>query len=113
VTITSVERDDSGIQVTYDTLPAPIRGSELPRCAAKDDLGNEYDSGGGGSLGLLQPRTEIVEMADGAKAVGRGAFTMPLPLSGAIALWIRITWDASDTSIWERPAHEVCVSLAD
>lgn len=112
VTITSVERDDFGIRVTYDTFPAPVLGSGLPRSGARDDLGNEYENRGGGSIGLLQPRTESAAMPDSAEALVRGMLTMPLPLSTATALYIRITWHTSDSSIWESPAHEVCVSLA-
>jgi hypothetical protein len=42
VTITSVERDDFGIRVNYDTVPTLGVGSYGPRGEAKDDLGNDY-----------------------------------------------------------------------
>jgi hypothetical protein len=99
VTITSVERDDFGIRVNYDSVPPPSFGSHGPRGEAKDDLGNDFDDLGG-HFGLAR---------DG----WRGGFTMPLPPPAATMLRIRITWDASLSSIWEGPAHEVRVSLPD
>ena len=99
VTITSVDRDDLGIYLTYDS-EAPVGiGTRGPRGEAKDDLGNDYN-GLGGHFGLAQ-------------GGWRGGLTMPLPPAAATKLRIRITWDASPSSIWEGPAHEVRVSLAD
>jgi hypothetical protein len=99
VTITSVERDDLRIRVTYDSVP-PVRfGGRSPRGEAKDDLGNDY-KGLGGHFGL-------------ARGGWRGGLTMPLPPAAATMLRIRIAWDAPPASIWEGPAHEVRVSLAD
>jgi hypothetical protein len=100
VTITSVERDDFGIRVNYDVVPALGLGSHGPRGEAKDDLGNDYDDLGG-AFGLVR---------GGSTA---GVLTMPLPPPAATMLRIRISWDASLSSIWEGPAHEVRVSLPD
>ena len=97
VTVTSVERDEFGIRVNYDSAPPPSSGSHGPQGGAKDDLGNAYD-GLGGYFGQAR---------DG----WHGGFTMPLPPPTATMLRIRITWDASCSSIWDRPAHEVRVSL--
>lgn len=97
VTITSVERDDSGIRVNYDSAAPLGIGSNRPRGEAKDDLGNDYDSLGC-YLGL-------------ARGGQRGGLTMPLPPPAATTLHIRIAWDASSSAIWEKPAHEVRVSL--
>ncbi len=36
---------------------------------------------------------------------------MPIPASAATKLRIRITWDASISSIGDGPAHEICVLL--
>jgi hypothetical protein len=99
VTITSVERDDLGIRVTYDSVPPDRFGTHGPRGEAKDDLGNDYN-GLGGHFGL-------------ARGAWRGGLTMPLPPAAATMLRIRIAWDAPCSSIWERSAHEVRVSLAD
>jgi hypothetical protein len=98
VTITSVERDDLGIRVTYDSVPPVGFDSHRPRGEAKDDLGNDYN-GLGGHFGL-------------ARGGWRGGLTMPLPPAAATMLRIRIAWDAPRSSIWEGPAHEVRVSLA-
>jgi hypothetical protein len=38
---------------------------------------------------------------------------VPLPPPAATMLRIRIAWDASRSSVWERPAHEVRISLLD
>jgi hypothetical protein len=99
VTITSVERDNLGIRVTYDTVPPVGFGTRSPRGEAKDDLGNHYN-GLGGHFAL-------------ARGGWCGGLTMPLPPAAATMLRIRITWDAPPSSIWEGPAHEVRVSLAD
>jgi hypothetical protein len=99
VTITSVERDDLGIRVNYDSVLPLDFGSAGPRGEAKDDLGNHYDNLG----------SHFGRARDG----WHGGFRMPLPLSAAATLRIRIAWDASRSSIWERPAHEVRVSLPD
>ena len=63
-----------------------------------------------------------MDIAYGASTRARGQLTMPAPPPAATMLRIRITWDASVirmpwdpslSSIWERPAHEVRVSLPD
>ena len=98
VTITSVERDDLGIRVNYDSV-APLDGSDGPRGEAKDDLGNDYDNLG----------SHFGRARDG----WHGGFRMPLPPPAATTLRIRIAWDASRSSTWGIPAHEVRVSLLD
>jgi hypothetical protein len=99
VTITSVERDDLGIRVNYDSVSPLDFGSDGPRGEAKDDLGNDYDNLG----------SHFGHARDG----WHGGFRMPLPPPAATTLRIRIAWDASRSSIWEGPAHEVRVSLPD
>jgi hypothetical protein len=99
VAITSVVRDDSGIRVNFGGVAPVGFGSHGPRCEAKDDLGNDYDNLGSGFW---------LALGD-----GHVRLTMPLPPPAATMLRIRITWDASRSSIWERPAHEVRVSLPD
>ena len=99
VTITSVERHDFGIRVNYDTAAPLGLGSHGPRGEAKDDLGNDY-AHLSSHLGL-------------AGGGWRGGLTMPLPPPAATMLRIRMTWDASVSSTWERRAHEVRVSLQD
>jgi hypothetical protein len=96
-TIASVERDDFGIRIGYETVAPLGVGSRGPRGVAKDDLGNDYDNLGS-HFGL-------------ARCGWRGALTMPLPPSAATMLRIRMTWNASVSSIWEGPAHELHVSL--
>jgi hypothetical protein len=97
VTITSVERDDTGIRVNYDMVPPLVPGSHGPRGEAIDDLGNQYDNLGS-AFGL-------------ARGGWRGVLTMPLPPPAATMFRIRITWDASLPSTHQGPAHEIHVSL--
>jgi hypothetical protein len=117
VTITFVERVDSVIHVNYEIIPPLELGSHQPRGEAKDDLGNDYRDLGG-HFGL----TGSTDSTHGANTRYRGRLKMPLPPPAATILRIRITWEASvirmpgDASlppIWNRPAHEVRVSLPD
>jgi hypothetical protein len=121
VTITSVERDDSVIHVNYEIVPPPDLGSREARAQATDDLGNHYGTLGS-HFGITADRGSR-DRTHGVDRRGRGRLTMPLPPRPATMLRIRITWNASDAtrmpwdpparSIWERPAHEVRVSLPD
>jgi hypothetical protein len=97
VTITSVVRDQLGIRVNYESVPPPTSRPHGPQAAARDDLGNAYDKLGG----------HFGHAHDG----WRGGFTLPLPPPAATTLRIRITWDTPGLLIWDRPAHEVRVSL--
>jgi hypothetical protein len=118
VTITSVERDNTVILVNYDVVPPPELGSHRARGEAKDDLGNDYCDLGG-HFGI----TGSIGSTDRANTRARGRLKMPLPPPAATMLRIRIRWDACGvirmpwdaplSSIWERPAHEVQVSLPD
>jgi len=99
VTITSVERYEDGIRVNYESVPPPGLDSRGPRGWAKDDLGNDYDELGS-HFGL-------------GRGGWCGGLTMRLPPPAATVLRVRMTWDTSRSSIWERPAHEVRVSLPD
>ena len=114
VTITSVERVDSVIHVNYEIVARLELGFHQPRGEAKDDLGNNYRDLGG-HFGLTGS-------THGANTRHRGRLKMPLPPPAATILRIRITWeasvirmpwDASPPPIWNRPAHEVRVSLPD
>jgi hypothetical protein len=119
ITITSVERDDSVIHVDYEIVPPPDLGSHGFRGVAKDDLGNDYRTLGSHFGITADPGS--ADGAHGANTHARGRLTVPVPPPPAGMLRIRITWnasgvirmpwDASPTSIWERPAHEVRVSL--
>jgi hypothetical protein len=81
-----------------------------------DDLGNDY-----GTLGSHLGITGSVDTTGRANTRAPGRLTLPLPPPPATMLRIRITWDAPQvvrmpwdaplSSIWERPAHEVRVSL--
>ena len=120
VTITSVERDDSVIHVNYEIVPPPDVGSHRARAEAKDDLGNDYGTLGS-HFGITANRGSN-DSAHGGNRRALGRLTMPLPPPPATTLRIRITWNASYVvrmpwdaparSIWERPAHEVRVSLS-
>ena len=117
VTITSVERDGSEIHVNYDIVPPPPdRGAHQARGEARDDLGNDY-----GTLGGHFGITGSIDSTGRANRRAHGRLKVPLPPPTATMLRIRIRWeapgvmrmpsDASPPSIWERPAHEVRVSL--
>jgi hypothetical protein len=121
VTITSVDRDDSVIYVNYEIVPPPDLGSHGAQAAAKDDLGNHYRTLGS-HFGITADRRG----ADGTHSAttrARGRLMMPLPSPPATMLRVRITWNASEVarmpwdasarSIWDRPAHEVRVTLPD
>jgi hypothetical protein len=117
VTITTVERDGSAIHVNYTIVPPLAAGSYRPCGEAKDDLGNDYRDPGG-HFGL----TASTDSPYGANKRYRGRLTMPLPPLAATMLRIRIRWEASvirtpwdapPSPIWNRPAHEVRVSLLD
>jgi hypothetical protein len=111
VTITSVERDDSGIRVNYEVgLPRGV-GSHGPRAEAKDDLGHAYHDLGG-HFGLTGGKGGT-DVTHGPNARARGGFTIPLPPPAATMLHIQITWDASLSSTRQGPVHEIRVSLQD
>jgi hypothetical protein len=102
VTITAVERDNSAIRVNYDVVPSPDLGSHRARGEAKDDLGNDYCDLGS-SFGI----TGSIDSTDRANTRAHGRLKMPLPPAVATKLRIRISWDASLSSMWEGPAYEV------
>ena len=118
VTITSVERDDVVIHVNYEIVPPLAPRSVGPEAEAMDDLGNDY-----GTLGSHFGISGSVDTTGRANTRGCGRLTLPLPPPLATMLRIRITWDVPQlvqmpwdaplSSIWERPAHEVRVSLPD
>ena len=116
--ITSVERDDSAIHVNYDVVPTPDLGSHRAAGEARDDLGNDYRALAG-HFGV----TGSIDSTGRASTRAHGRLQLPLPPPAATVLRIRIGWDASGVvrmpwdasppSIWDRPAHEVRVSLPD
>ncbi len=117
-TITSVERDGSVIHVNYDVVPPPDLGSHQARAEAKDDLGNDYRDVSG-HFGI----SGSIDSTGRANTRAHGRLKLPLPPLGATMLRIRIRWEPSDVirmpwdesppSIWNAPAHEVHVTLAD
>jgi hypothetical protein len=83
-TITSVERDDSGIHVNYDIVPPLGVGSHGPQGEAKDDLGNDYHALGG-HFGLTADGGST-DITYGANTRVRGRLTMPVPPPAATML---------------------------
>jgi hypothetical protein len=81
------------------TSPPLDAGRHGPQGEAKDDRGAEYNNLGS-HLGL-------------SRGGWRGRLTMPLPPSAATTLRIGVRWDASLSSIWDVPAHEIRLSLPD
>jgi hypothetical protein len=40
-----------------------------------------------------------------------GGFTMPLPQQHAALLRVRMSWAQGAAPVWERPAHELRITL--
>ena len=99
LTITTVERDGEGIRIRYTIRPPLSPQAGLPRAEARDDRGHEYSNGGGFS-GLTEPRDRTT-----------GGLTMPLPDQHASLLRVRMSWSKDTTSLWDRPAHELRITL--
>jgi len=118
VTITSVDRDGSVLHLNYEMVPPLAPRSVRPEAEAMDDLGNDHRT-----LGSHFGLTGSIDTTGRANTRARGRLTLPLPPPPAMMLRIRITWDVPHVvrmpwdaplpSIWERPAHEVRVSLPD
>ena len=116
VTITSVDRDGSVIHVNYEIVPPLDPRSVTTEAEAIDDLGNHHHALGS-HFGIIGS----IDATGLANTRARGRLTLPLPPPPATMLRIRITWnaphavrmpwDAPLPSIWERPAHELRVSL--
>jgi hypothetical protein len=109
--VTAVERDDGGIHVDYDYVMAPLHNAAAvftvgqPRGEGMDDLGNVYQ-GLGGHFGLAAG-----DGARGSRIRACGRFMLPIPLSEAVELRIRITPHTRLPSIWATPMREFRVSL--
>jgi hypothetical protein len=100
LTIIGVERDGRGIRITYTIRPPVSRQVGVPRAVARDDLGREYANNGSGFIGVAEPLDRTT-----------GGFTMPLPQADARLLRLRMSWSHDLTSLWERRAHELQITL--
>ena len=101
LTITGVERHGRGIRITYRIQPPLSPRPRPPRVETRDDC--DRQSGGlGGSIGLAGSK-------DGTLTLG--AFTVPLPPPPASLLWVRMSWSQDSSSLWQRPAHELRITL--
>jgi len=101
LTITAVERDARGIRIAYEIRPPLSSLAMRPRVEARDDCDQEYP-GLGQHLGLAgsKGRTTMI-----------GGLTMPLPQQPASPLRVRMSWAKDAASLWERPAHELQITL--
>jgi hypothetical protein len=99
LTITGVERDDHGIHITYTIHPPLSPRAGGPRGEARDDCDREY-ANLGSFVGLAEPVDRTT-----------GGLMMPLPQQHASLLRVRISWSRDSTSLWERPAHELRITL--
>ncbi len=100
LTITDVERDAyGGIRINYAIHPRLPRHAGRPRPMARDDCEHEYASLGS-FIGVAKP-------VDGTV----GGFTMPRPHPDASVLRVRISFARDAMSLWERPAHELRITL--
>ena len=97
LTITTVERDGEGIRIHYTIRPPLSPQAGPPRAEARDDREHEYTNGGG-YTGTAPDRTT-------------GGLTMPLPDQRASLLRVRMSWSKDTTSPWDRPAHELWITL--
>jgi hypothetical protein len=100
LTITGVEREARGIRVTYEIRPPLPSSADRPRVEARDDCGEEYRFGQ--SIGLAASRD---------RTITRGSFVVPLPQPQASLLRVRMSWSHGPTSLWERAAHELRITL--
>ena len=101
LTITGVEREPRGIRITYEIRPPLPSPADRPRVEARDDCGQEYRSLGQ-SIGLAGSRDRTITL---------GSFVVPLPQPQASLLRVRMIWSHGSTSLWERPAHELRITL--
>jgi hypothetical protein len=100
LTITGVERDDHhGIRIRYTVSPPLPPQAGRPRGEARDDCDYEY-ADVGGFIGLAERSDHTI-----------GSLTMPLPQPPASLLRVRMTWSPDSISVWERPAHELRITL--
>ena len=100
LTITHVEREPRGIRITYEIRPPLPWPADRPRVEARDDCDQEYRFGQ--SLGLAGSRDRTITL---------GSFAVPLPQPHASLLRVRMSWSHVSTSLWERPAHELQITL--
>jgi hypothetical protein len=100
LTITGVERDGRGIRIRYTIQPPVSQQVGMPRAVARDDLDRDYAHNGSGHIGLAEPVDRTT-----------GGFTMPLPRLDARSLRLRMSWSRDSTSLWERAALELQITL--
>ena len=103
VSFTEVAIDDVGLRIEYAIAPAVSKGGRGIAWVgyARDDLGNDYQDGGG-AYGPSR---------DGATT--RGVLTMPFPADEAKALRVRL-WPGGDPTGFDddgSPAYELVVAL--
>jgi hypothetical protein len=102
LTIDAVERGgDTHMRITYTVSPPLARRAGRPRVEARDDCDHEYGQLGD-SLGVAVSKD---------RAATIGSFTLPPPHPRASSLRVRMSWSTARTSLWERPAHEVSITL--
>ena len=99
LTITGVERDDHGVRIRYTIRPPLPPHAGGPRGEARDDYDHQY-ANLGSTVGLAEPIDHTT-----------GALTMPLPQPHASLLRVRTSWSHDSTSLWERPAQELQITL--
>ncbi len=99
--VTGVERDGVGIRITYEIRPPLSSLADRPQVEARDDCEQVY-RGLGHGLGRAGSTDRTTTM---------GVFTMPLPQPRASELHVRISWAKDSTSLWERQAYELRITL--
>jgi hypothetical protein len=101
LTITAVERAACGIRITYEIRPPLGLLTSRLRVEARDDCDQAYSSLGA-SLGLAGWEGRTVSI---------GSFGLPIPEEHASLLRVRMSWSRDPTSLWERPGHEMRITL--
>jgi|ERR1035437_1143651 hypothetical protein len=101
LTITGVVREARGIRITYQIQPPVPSRADRPHVEAQDDCGQGY-RGLGQSVGLGRSRDRTITL---------GSFVVPRPQPHASLLRVRMSWSAGAISLWERPAHELRITL--
>lgn len=101
LTITGVERDGRGIEVTYEVRPSFSSLECRPRVEARYDREQVY-RGLAYAVGLGESQGGTITF---------GSIGIPLPRPNASLLRVRMSWAKDSTFLWQGPAHEVRITL--
>jgi hypothetical protein len=102
LTIADVSREARGsIRVVYEIRPPLSSLDHFPRVVARDDRDRECRKGGE-FWGVAGPRGQTRNL---------GGLDLSLPPPQASWLRVRMSWSKDPVSLWQRPAHELRITL--